>query len=66
MIYQFSPGRAAEKRGIKNEGWSHDVIENKGRVKGHFGWSHDVDENKQLNFLCHDVYQKKGLSKNRG
>ena len=51
--------RVQEKRGIKNEGWSHDVIEKKGRVNIQIGWSHDVYENKQLIFLRHDVYEKK-------
>jgi hypothetical protein len=47
------------KRGeLKNEGRSHDVYENKGRVNGQIGWSHDVYENKRLNFLGHDVYEK--------
>ena len=35
-----------KKGELKNEGWSHDVIENKGRVNRQIGWSHDVDENK--------------------
>jgi hypothetical protein len=48
-----------EKGELKNEGWSHDVIEKKGRVNRQIGWSHDVYENKQLIFLCHDVYEKK-------
>jgi len=52
--------RVQEKRGIKNEGWSHDVIEKKGRVNRQIGWSHDVYENKQLIFLGHDVYEKTG------
>jgi hypothetical protein len=52
--------RVREKRGIKNEGWSHDIIENKGRANRQIGWSHDVDENKQLNYLGHDIYENKG------
>ena len=32
--------------GIKSEGKSHDVYENKGKYKRHFGKSYDVDENK--------------------
>jgi hypothetical protein len=48
-------GRKGE---LKNEGGSHDVIENKGRVNRQIGGSHDVDENKQLIFLGHDVYEK--------
>jgi len=34
---------------MKNEGYSHDVDENKGRMFSQLGYSHDVDENKQLN-----------------
>jgi len=60
MIYQFSPGRVPQKRGIKNEGWSNDVIEKKGRVNRQIGWSHDVDENKQLTILGHDMYENTG------
>jgi hypothetical protein len=51
-------GGAAEKRELKYQGGSHDVIENKGRVNGQIEGSHDFDENKQLNFLRHDVYEK--------
>jgi len=42
MIYKFHTGRVIEKRGIKNEGWSHDVDENK-----QFNFlGHDMYENK--------------------
>jgi hypothetical protein len=40
------PFGCRRKGELKNEGWSHDVIENKGRVNRQIGWSHDVDENK--------------------
>ena len=49
-----------EKGGLKYQGRSHDVTENKGRANRQIGWSHDVDENKQLNFLGHDIYENKG------
>ena len=38
-----------EKRGIKNAGYSYDVIENKQRENVSLGYSYDVHENKQLN-----------------
>jgi hypothetical protein len=37
------------KRGIKNEGYSHDVIENTWRKNVSLGYSHDVDDNKGPN-----------------
>jgi hypothetical protein len=55
----LASNRGAEKRGIKYQGRSHDVPENKGKSKWQFGWSHDVDQNKGLNFLGHDVYENK-------
>ena len=51
--------RVQEKRGIKNEGWSHDVIEKKGRVNRQIGWSHDVYEKNDLFLGGHDMYEKK-------
>jgi hypothetical protein len=36
------------KRGIKNAGYSYDVIENTRRKNVSFGYSYDVHENKQL------------------
>jgi hypothetical protein len=53
------PDRPGKKGNSKNDGKSHDVIDNKRRANGQIGKSHDVDENKQLNFLGHDVYEKK-------
>ena len=38
--------RCQKKGELKNEGRTHDVYENKGRVNGHFDLSHDVHENK--------------------
>jgi hypothetical protein len=40
---------SGEKRGIKNAGYSYDVIENKRRENVRRGYSYDVHENKQLN-----------------
>jgi hypothetical protein len=41
----------SEKRGIKNAGYSYDVIENKRRENVSRGYPHDVHENKQLIFV---------------
>ena len=43
----LSRGRRG-KRGIKNEGYSHDVIENTCRKNVSLGYSHDIHENKRL------------------
>ena len=59
MVYRNVASVAQEKRESKNEGLSHDVDENKGKLKWQFGLSHDVDENKWLSFLGHDMYEKK-------
>jgi len=39
-----------EKRGLKNDGRSYDVTENKGRENVRWGRSYDIHENKQLSF----------------
>ena len=39
---------SGEKRGIKNEGYSYDVIEKTRRKNVSVGYSYDVHENKQL------------------
>ena len=51
--------KRVKKKGIKYQGRSHDVLENKGKSKRQFGWSHDVYQNNRLNFLGHDVYENK-------
>jgi hypothetical protein len=38
----------SEKGELKNEGYSHDVIENTCRKNVSLGYSHDIHENKRL------------------
>jgi hypothetical protein len=41
----------SEKGELKNEGYSHDVIENTCRKNVSLGYSHDIHENKRLKWM---------------
>jgi len=56
----------AKNAGGKNEGMSHDIIENTCRKNVSFMPCHDVDENKAVIVVCHDLDENKGVNRISG